>query len=93
MEKEPEGAQVITISTFMTLLELQRYYMLIILKEEGWNRTYAAKRLGISLRCLRNHLREIESPDYKIPQPCMKRIYRVYRDRQVTPQDDPFSFV
>ncbi|MEK7286220.1 MAG: sigma-54 dependent transcriptional regulator [Nitrospirota bacterium] len=47
----------------VTLWEVERNLILGTLDEMGGNRTHAAKRLGISIRTLRNKLREYRGPD------------------------------
>lgn len=47
----------------MTLKEIEKLAILRALQETGGNRTHAAKRLGISVRTLRNKLREYRHED------------------------------
>ncbi|MDZ7374176.1 MAG: sigma-54 dependent transcriptional regulator [candidate division KSB1 bacterium] len=47
----------------MTLRELEKVAILKALQETGGNRTHAARRLGISVRTLRNKLREYRYQD------------------------------
>ncbi|MFQ5705901.1 MAG: sigma-54-dependent transcriptional regulator [bacterium] len=46
-----------------TLKEVERELILKILDEQGKNRTHAARKLGISVRTLRNKLREYKGDD------------------------------
>jgi DNA-binding NtrC family response regulator len=50
----------------MTLRELVRHMILKTLKEEGGNRTWASKKLGISVRTLRNKLNEYRAEGFVI---------------------------
>lgn len=42
----------------LTLKEMEKRLILQTLKEQNWNRTWASEKLGISVRTLRNKLRE-----------------------------------
>ncbi len=54
-----------------TLAEVERLHILQTLAMCGYNRTHAAKLLGLSLRCLRLKLHEYELSDlvYEPPPP------------------------
>jgi two-component system, response regulator FlrC len=54
-----------------TLAEVERRHILQTLAQCGYNRTHAAKLLGISIRCLRIKLHEYHLSDlvYEPPPP------------------------
>jgi len=57
-EPEVSGQQPIPIKVGLSLKEMERQLIFQTLKEVNDNRTHAAKLLGISIRTLRNKLRE-----------------------------------
>ena len=50
-----------------TVWEMERDLILKTLEELGGNRTHAAQRLGISIRTLRNKIREYRQAGYPVP--------------------------
>jgi DNA-binding NtrC family response regulator len=52
-----------------TLRDVERSTILRILRECNGNRTHASERLGISLRTLRNRLREYRGEGVAVPEP------------------------
>lgn len=38
------------------------------LKKENWNRTKAAKSLGLSVRCVRNYVTSLRDIGFKVPE-------------------------
>ena len=50
-----------------TLANAERRHILMILDISGGNRTRAARVLGISVRCLRNKLREYRDAGLHVP--------------------------
>jgi DNA-binding NtrC family response regulator len=53
-----------------TLATVEREYILDTLAHCDGNRTYAAKLLGISLRCLRIKLHNYAGSGVAVPSPC-----------------------
>lgn len=53
----------------MKLKEVICAYVIGTLRELNWNRTAAAKELGISIRSLRDKLNQYRKEGYEIPQP------------------------
>lgn len=47
--------------------ELKKFFMFHILKELGWNRTHAAKQMGISIRSVRNWINDLRAEGMVIP--------------------------
>ena len=52
-----------------TLREIERNAILNALQAYGGNRTHASEQLGISIRTLRNRLREYRNDGFTVPQP------------------------
>ena len=50
-----------------TLAEVERDHILVTLKLCGNNRTYAARNLGISVRCLRIKLHKYAQEGFEVP--------------------------
>ncbi len=57
-ESEPESAATFPVNTGCTVREMERELIFRTLKDVNDNRTHAAELLGISIRTLRNKLRE-----------------------------------
>lgn len=50
----------------LTLDEVKDVFVLKTLERNNWNRTYAAKELGVALRTIRNHINDLTEKGYKI---------------------------
>jgi len=50
-----------------TLYEMEKQWILQVLREQNWNRTRAAEVLGISVRTLRNKIRQFRNSGIVIP--------------------------
>ncbi|MFQ5822913.1 MAG: sigma-54-dependent transcriptional regulator [bacterium] len=55
---ENQSASFLSSPSGLTLKEMEKKLILQTLKEQNWNRTWASEKLGISVRTLRNKLRE-----------------------------------
>ena len=62
-----------TIPTGMTLREMERVAILRTLELCSGNRTHASEQLGISIRTLRNRLREYRNEGFDVPQSIANR--------------------
>lgn len=51
----------------MTLTELKHAYILHIMTYCKGNRSHAAKRLGISIRCMRNYINSMKAKGFEVP--------------------------
>jgi len=69
-----------------TLAELERTHILAILYGCGGNRTRAAQTLGISVRCLRNKLRQYRADGCTVPEQSQTR-----RQRQRASDQNPVA--
>lgn len=60
-----------------SLEEIKRQHVLKTLKHFGYNRTKAAKSLGLSLRCVRYLCKKysVQEPDVKMPKAVEKWLY------------------
>lgn len=56
-----------------TLAEIEAHYIYLTLKHFHWNRTHAAKSLGITVRCVRYKIPELRKAGYKIPEVFRKK--------------------
>jgi predicted ArsR family transcriptional regulator len=52
----------------MTLYEIEKNAILETLRSVGWNRSHAAKDLGISVRCIRNKLKAYQTEGVTVPR-------------------------
>jgi hypothetical protein len=57
------------LSPTSTLADVERMYILSTLRLCDGNRTQTARVLNVSLRCLRNKLREYKSDGHVVPEP------------------------
>jgi DNA-binding protein Fis len=55
------------------LLDVERALILAALERCGWNRTHAAKLLGISIRTMRNKITACVAEGIEVPGPCAFR--------------------
>ena len=60
-----------TLPVGITLAELKYVFVYETLRAVGWNRTWAAMVLGISLRGLKNMMSEMTALGYSVPQPSL----------------------
>lgn len=63
------GAGAAPVQPQRSLREVERTAILSILRECNGNRTHASERLGISLRTLRNRIREYRGEGVSVPEP------------------------
>ena len=66
-ESEPPEGTETGIKAGLTMKEMEKNLILETLKQAGGNRTHAARTLEISIRTLRNKLREYESLGVAVP--------------------------
>ena len=63
-----ENVWVAFLPDNLTLYELGHLYIYITLVRKNWNRTHAAKQLGISVKNIREKIKELEFYGYKVEE-------------------------
>lgn len=66
-EQKIETPQPFNVKSGITIKELEKELIIKTLKEENWNRTKTAEKLGISVRTIRNKLNEYRQEGIKFP--------------------------
>ena len=56
------------IPSYVTFSEVKDQFLLKILKENNWNRTHSANKLGISRRSMMNNIDRLKKEGHKIEE-------------------------